>query len=129
MGDIGHMADLAQRLDQIIGGIVVVFDDQQAHGSPFGLDIVYRSCRSTLPINVSGQSHQVHRYQLSSQSKEREEKNEGMTVARHPLARLLPQRGRRMPVQEYWRWGRVRDPPPRGAAPAGATDAGETSLS
>jgi hypothetical protein len=29
---IGDMADLAERLDQIIGGVAVVLDDEKAHG-------------------------------------------------------------------------------------------------
>ena len=28
---VGHMADLAERLDEVFGGIAVVFDDQQTH--------------------------------------------------------------------------------------------------
>jgi len=30
-GEIGDMADFTERLDQIVGGLAVVFDDQQAH--------------------------------------------------------------------------------------------------
>ena len=30
-GEIGDMADFTKRLDQIVGGLAVVFDDQQAH--------------------------------------------------------------------------------------------------
>ena len=33
---VGDMADLAEGLDQIVGGVAVVFDDQQAHGGPLG---------------------------------------------------------------------------------------------
>ena len=32
-GVIGDMADLAERLDQIVGRVAVVFDDEKAHGS------------------------------------------------------------------------------------------------
>jgi hypothetical protein len=28
---VGHMADLAERLDQVFSRIAVVFDDQQSH--------------------------------------------------------------------------------------------------
>ena len=31
-GPVGHMADLAEGLDQIIRGVAVVLDDEQAHG-------------------------------------------------------------------------------------------------
>jgi len=31
-GAVGHMSHLAKRLDEVIGGIAIVFDDQQAHG-------------------------------------------------------------------------------------------------
>ena len=30
-GEIGDVTDLAKRLDQIVGGLAVVFDDQKAH--------------------------------------------------------------------------------------------------
>ena len=30
-GEIGDVADFAKRLDQIVGGFAVVFDDQKAH--------------------------------------------------------------------------------------------------
>ena len=31
---VGDMADLAEGLDQVVGGVAVVFDDQEAHGDP-----------------------------------------------------------------------------------------------
>ena len=36
-GEVGHMPDLAEGLDQIVGGIAVVFDDQETHGDPTSL--------------------------------------------------------------------------------------------
>ena len=38
-GGVGDMADLAERLDQIVGGVAVVLDDQKAHGDPIRLRI------------------------------------------------------------------------------------------
>ncbi len=31
---LGDVADLAEGLDQVVGGVAVVFDDQEAHGDP-----------------------------------------------------------------------------------------------
>ena len=33
-GQIGDMADLAERLGQIVRGVAIVFDDQEAHDEP-----------------------------------------------------------------------------------------------
>ena len=30
-GEVGHVADLAERLHQVVGGITIVFDNQQTH--------------------------------------------------------------------------------------------------
>src|SRR5262249_9370965 len=44
-GEIRNMTDLAKRLREIIGGIAVIFDDQETHDEPAILSVAGLPCR------------------------------------------------------------------------------------
>ena len=50
------MADLAECLDQIVGGVAVVLDDQKAHGDPIRLRIG-RPAEGASPLNIRISGH------------------------------------------------------------------------
>jgi hypothetical protein len=56
------MANLAERLDQIIRGVAVVLDDQKAHSDPIRLP-VGRSVDRALPVNIRKEGHRSHQFQ------------------------------------------------------------------
>ena len=61
MRGIGDMADLAEGLDEIVGGVAIVFDDQQAHGDPVRLR-VGRPADGALPLKFETAGHGLHQF-------------------------------------------------------------------
>ena len=59
---IGDMADLAERLDQVIRGVAVVLNDQKAHGDPIRLRFG-RPAERALPLNIRKDGHRSHQFQ------------------------------------------------------------------
>ena len=61
-GGVGDMADFAERLDQIVGGVAVVLDDQKAHGDPVRLRIGHPA-EGASPLNIRISGHRSHQIQ------------------------------------------------------------------
>ena len=56
------MADLAKRLDEVVGSVAIVFNDQKAHGDPVRLRIGHPAERA-LPVNIRISGHRSHQFQ------------------------------------------------------------------
>ena len=115
---IGDMADLAECLHQIIGGVAVVFDDEKAHGG----------VSPNWQINLDRDGGLITDEVVShgSPGKRLAEKVRGRQApARHPLDRLHPGGGDGCREAELVFGGDgPYGPSPRVRPPAGATDAG-----
>ena len=122
VGMIGDVADLAERLDQIVGGVAVVFDDQKAHGHVAVPAEADRPRRPVTAINIV-----LHRSRSNALPSERNIARNVRGVARltrHPLDQLHPGGGDGCRERSWYRRGRALRPAPRVRPPAGATDAG-----
>src|SRR5450631_3659558 len=91
IGGVGDMTDLTERLDQIVGGVAVVLDDQKAHGDPIRLRIGHPA-EGASPLNIRISGHRLHQIQSNRQPVNSQGKDmphfvrEGVAdLARHPL--------------------------------------------
>jgi hypothetical protein len=55
------MTDLAKRLDQIVRGVAVILDNEQAHGAAIRLRLS-RSASGTLPVCIRIEGHRSHQF-------------------------------------------------------------------
>ena len=124
VGGIGDMADLAERLHQIVRGVAIVLDNEKAHGDPVRLRIGPAAER-TLPLNIRRWGHRSHQFSVHSMAvRTRPAPPRSLTPAGTSPARPAPkhtrggggmaatpsttppQRGRRMPGLEFGPGGR-----------------------
>src|SRR6187455_1341817 len=84
------MAYLAERLDQIVGGVAVILDHEQAHGGSIRLRFGI-AAEGGVPIHIGKTGHRSHQFSSGFGPEPGPEMREGVAdLARHPLNDPIP---------------------------------------
>src|SRR5262249_60765123 len=118
-GQVGHMPDLAECLRQIVGGVAVVFDDQETHDecAVSRISDVPRGGTILDCTNHSGTISQCPWRRPGRPLRARNARGGGLT--RHPSTNSAPAGAAEAGAKLEWKGGGARAPPPRSEPPRG----------